>query len=173
MSSLRLIPQLLERNQEYAKSHTPLPLITEFPPGTRGPKTVICTFSAVSIIKFSTDNAPVSCCDGRVDPEAVLGLKPGGMYTIVIACFPTSKDSLSFDSEAIVLRNAGCNVPQNLEDLLLLDHVRGGVEEVLVLEHTDCGVTYATDEEIRESLKKLVPSHSKDIDAFEFGTFKK
>ncbi|KAH8203476.1 hypothetical protein TruAng_002347 [Truncatella angustata] len=156
MSSLRLIPQLLERNQEYAKSHTPLPLITEFPPGTRGPKTVI-----------------FSCCDGRVDPEAVLGLKPGGMYTIVIACFPTSKDSLSFDSEAIVLRNAGCNVPQNLEDLLLLDHVRGGVEEVLVLEHTDCGVTYATDEEIRESLKKLVPSHSKDIDAFEFGTFKK
>ncbi|KAK9413972.1 hypothetical protein SUNI508_11424 [Seiridium unicorne] len=133
MASPRIIPQLLERNAHYAKTHTPMPFIPEFPPEAQKPRVIV-----------------LACCDARVNPEAALGLKPG---------------------EAIVIRNAGCDVPRNMANILLLSHVRPDIEELLIIQHNDCGVTYTTDEAIREGIKTVAPDHVEQIDNLSFGTF--
>jgi carbonic anhydrase len=71
----------------------------------------------------------IGCADMRVDPADVLGLKPG---------------------EAVVLRNIGGRVtPGLLEQLALLGRIGqvagkmpgGGEFHLIVLQHTDCGIT--------------------------------
>jgi carbonic anhydrase len=72
----------------------------------------------------------IGCADMRVDPAHVLGIKPG---------------------EAVVIRNIGGRItPGLLEELDLLRRIGevakaipGGGEEfhIIVLQHTDCGIT--------------------------------
>jgi carbonic anhydrase len=72
----------------------------------------------------------IGCADMRVDPAHVLGIKPG---------------------EAVVLRNIGGRVtPGLLEQLGLLGRIGevagkipggGGQFHLIVLQHTDCGIT--------------------------------
>jgi len=72
----------------------------------------------------------VGCADMRVDPAHVLGIKPG---------------------EALVLRNIGGRItPVLLEELRLLGRIGqvlgkiaggGGEFHLIVLHHTDCGIT--------------------------------
>ncbi|KAK6073359.1 hypothetical protein SCUP515_06971 [Seiridium cupressi] len=126
--------------RQYAKTHTPMPFIPEFPPEAQKPRVIV-----------------LACCDARVNPEAALGLKPGA-------------DPVPH-SEAIVIRNAGCDVPRNMADILLLSHVRPDIEELLIIQHNDCGVTYTTDEAIREGIKTVAPDHVEQIDNLSFGTF--
>jgi carbonic anhydrase len=73
--------------------------------------------------------AVVTCMDCRIDVFAVLGLRVG---------------------EAHVIRNAGGRVTDDvLRSLALSSHVLG-VETVLVMQHTRCGLAGVTDEELRE-----------------------
>src|SRR5271156_1905667 len=72
----------------------------------------------------------IGCCDIRVDPAHVLGIKPG---------------------EAVVIRNIGGRItPGLLEQLGLLGRIGqvaeaipggGGEFHIIVLHHTDCGIT--------------------------------
>jgi carbonic anhydrase len=72
----------------------------------------------------------IGCADMRVDPAHLLGIKPG---------------------EALVLRNIGGRVtPVLLEELALLGRIGqvlgeiaggGGEFHLIVLQHTDCGIT--------------------------------
>jgi len=72
--------------------------------------------------------AVVTCMDARIDVFAVLGLKLG---------------------EAHVLRNAGGRVTEDvLRSLALSTHVLG-VRTVVVMQHTKCGLTGVTDQELR------------------------
>lgn len=71
----------------------------------------------------------VTCMDARIDVFAVLGLNLG---------------------EAHVLRNAGGRVTGDvLRSLALSSHVLG-VDTVVVMQHTKCGLAGVTDEELRE-----------------------
>jgi carbonic anhydrase len=73
--------------------------------------------------------AIVTCMDARIDVFAVLGLHLG---------------------EALVLRNAGGRVTDDvLRSLALSCHVLG-VDTVVVMQHTKCGLAGRTDEELRE-----------------------
>ncbi|KAH8664643.1 carbonic anhydrase [Xylariales sp. PMI_506] len=91
------------------------------------------------------------CLDGRVRPEEFLGLKPRG--------------------EALLIRNAGGHVPRNFNDILLLDQFVG-IEEILVIEHTNCGATQITDEKVQEGISKYSPDgHDHEITELKFGTF--
>jgi carbonic anhydrase len=73
----------------------------------------------------------IGCADMRVDPAHVLGIKPG---------------------EAVVMRNIGGRVtPGLLEQLALLGRIGevagevpggGGEFNLIVLQHTNCGMTY-------------------------------
>jgi carbonic anhydrase len=75
----------------------------------------------------------IGCADMRVDPAHVLGIKPG---------------------EAVVLRNIGGRItPGLLEELGLLGRIGevageipggGGEFHLIVLQHTDCGITRLT-----------------------------
>lgn len=75
----------------------------------------------------------IGCADMRVDPAHILGIKPG---------------------EAVVIRNIGGRItPALLEELGLLARIGqvagatpggGGEFHVIVLQHTNCGMTYLT-----------------------------
>ena len=72
--------------------------------------------------------AIVTCMDARIDVFAVLGLHLG---------------------EAHVIRNAGGRVTDDvLRSLALSSHVLG-VDTVVVMQHTKCGLAGVTDEELR------------------------
>jgi carbonic anhydrase len=72
--------------------------------------------------------AIVTCMDARIDVFAVLGLHLG---------------------EAHVIRNAGGRVTDDvLRSLALSSHVLG-VDTVLVMQHTKCGLVGVTDEELQ------------------------
>ena len=72
--------------------------------------------------------AIVTCMDARIDVFAVLGLHLG---------------------EALVIRNAGGRVTDDaLRSLALATHVLG-VDAVVVMQHTRCGLAGVTDEELR------------------------
>ncbi len=73
--------------------------------------------------------AVVTCMDARIDVFAALGLHLG---------------------EALVVRNAGGRVTDDvLRSLALSAHVLG-VDTVVVMQHTKCGLAGVTDEELRE-----------------------
>src|SRR5580692_7845374 len=72
--------------------------------------------------------AVLTCMDARIDVFAVLGLHLG---------------------EAHVLRNAGGRVTDDvLRSLALSSHVLG-VETVVVMQHTKCGLAGVTDDELQ------------------------
>ncbi len=73
--------------------------------------------------------AVVTCMDARIDVFAVLGLHLG---------------------EAHVIRNAGGRVTDDvLRSLALSTHVLG-VDTVVVMQHTQCGLAGVTDDELKE-----------------------
>jgi carbonic anhydrase len=73
--------------------------------------------------------AVVTCMDARIDVFAVLGLHLG---------------------EAHVIRNAGGRVTDDvLRSLAVSSHVLG-VDTVVVMQHTKCGLVGVTDDELRE-----------------------
>ena len=83
----------------------------------------------VADAKPSRRLAIVTCMDARIDVFAVLGLHLG---------------------EAHVIRNAGGRVTSDvLRSLALSSHVLG-VDTVVVMQHTKCGLAGVTDEELRE-----------------------
>ena len=84
--------------------------------------------------------AVVTCMDARIDVFAALGLHLG---------------------EALVIRNAGGRVTNDvLRSLALAAHVLG-VETVVVMQHTKCGVAGVSDEQLRSMT-------GADVDFFAF-----
>lgn len=73
--------------------------------------------------------AVVTCMDSRIDPLTMLGLEKG---------------------DAKILRNAGGRVTDDvLRTLVLASHLLG-VKRVMVVEHSDCGMTKRTDDEVHQ-----------------------
>jgi carbonic anhydrase len=75
----------------------------------------------------------VTCMDARIDPYAALGLLPG---------------------DAHVLSNAGGVVTDDVIRSLVVSQRLLGTEEVMVIHHTDCGMTSFTDDELADRLEK-------------------
>src|ERR1700761_5001773 len=108
------LDQMLERNKQYAAQQSAAgPLMPSLPKLMPHVKALM-----------------VSCADMRVDPEKILGLKTG---------------------EAVVIRNIGGRItPTLLEQLGMLGRIGqvakempggGGEFHLIVLHHTDCGIT--------------------------------
>ncbi|MGA1289799.1 MAG: beta-class carbonic anhydrase [Ilumatobacteraceae bacterium] len=71
--------------------------------------------------------AIVTCMDSRIDPLAIVGMKPGDVK---------------------ILRNAGARVTEDvLRTLVLATHLLG-VERVLVMPHTDCRMAKGDESDI-------------------------
>ncbi len=73
----------------------------------------------------------ITCMDARVDPVALLGLRPG---------------------DAHVLRNAGGIVTDGEIRSLAFSQLTQGTEEVILIHHTDCGMLTLDDDEFRRRL---------------------
>ena len=107
------LDSILERNKDFAAQQTSATLMPSLPKAMPNVKATI-----------------IACADPRVDPFEILGLTPG---------------------EAVVLRNIGGRVtPVLLEELGLLGRIGqvaaaklagGGEFHLIVLHHTDCGIT--------------------------------
>ena len=88
--------------------------------------------------------ALVTCMDSRIEPLTMLGLHPG---------------------DAKILRNGGARVtPDVLRSLILATHFLG-VNEIAVMQHTDCALADQTDADVRSRLRA---EGTEDVDAWEF-----
>ncbi|MEV4803825.1 carbonic anhydrase [Nonomuraea sp. NPDC049421] len=89
--------------------------------------------------------AVVTCMDSRIDPLGLLGLKPG---------------------DAKILRNAGARVTDDVLRTLVLAVYLLGVERVLVMAHTDCGMSKVRDDDVHD----LTEAHGVDTRMLDFHT---
>src|SRR5437660_11400012 len=78
--------------------------------------------------------AVLTCIDSRIDPLAMLGLRAG---------------------DAKIIRNAGARVTEDSLRSLVLAANLLGVRRVCVVQHTDCAMIGATDDEIRARISAL------------------
>ncbi|KAF2429277.1 carbonic anhydrase [Tothia fuscella] len=91
--------------------------------------------------------ATVTCSDPRVIPEHYLKIGRG---------------------EAAVIRNAGGRVSDAMRSLAALDAL-GNTGTVMVVHHTDCGMTHMSDSGVKKMLRERAPERSAEIDDMEFG----
>jgi carbonic anhydrase len=89
--------------------------------------------------------AVVTCMDSRIDPLGLLGLEAG---------------------DAKILRNAGARVTDDVLRTLVLAVYLLGVERVLVMPHTDCGMAKVTDSDVHA----LTSARGVDTRSLEFHT---
>ena len=79
--------------------------------------------------RAATGLAIVTCMDSRIQPLGMFGLKAG---------------------DAKILRTAGARVTDDVLRSLVLAHYLLGVERVIVVAHTDCGMTKKSDDDVHE-----------------------
>ena len=88
---------------------------------------------------------------------------------IIISCFDKRINPRQFfqftePGEAFVLANAGGRVDNDtLRTLIVLDNVIG-IKTVMIVHHTDCGLTHVTDEKIRTQLKERNPENAGEVE---------
>ncbi|WP_331272092.1 beta-class carbonic anhydrase [Motilibacter aurantiacus] len=87
--------------------------------------------------------AVVTCMDSRIDPLGLLGLAPG---------------------DAKILRTAGARVTDDVLRSLVLAHYLLGVERVMVLAHTDCGMAKARDEDVHAAVRAQAGIDSRSLE---------
>jgi carbonic anhydrase len=78
--------------------------------------------------------AVLTCIDSRIDPLAMLGLRPG---------------------DAKIIRNAGARVTKDVLRSLVLAVNLLGVTRICVVKHTDCAVIGTSDDEIRARISAI------------------
>jgi carbonic anhydrase len=95
--------------------------------------------------------AVVTCMDSRMDIFAILGLNNG---------------------EAHIIRNAGGVVTDDVIRSLAISQRKLNTREILVINHTECGMLTFTDDEFRENLRQETgmkppwsPESFSDLDA--------
>src|SRR6059058_2480376 len=75
--------------------------------------------------------AVVTCMDSRIDPLAMLGLRPG---------------------DAKILRNAGARVTDDVLRTLVLASYLLGVDRVMVVAHTGCRMAGGTEDDVHRAI---------------------
>ena len=87
--------------------------------------------------------AVVTCMDSRIEPLQMLGLSHG---------------------DAKILRNGGARVTDDVLRTLVLAVALLGVERVLVVPHTDCGMTKRNDQQVQEAVRELTGVDARSIE---------
>jgi len=90
--------------------------------------------------------ALVTCMDARIDPLLALGLAAGDAY---------------------VLRNAGAQITADMLTTLVLAVRLLGVKRVMIMAHTNCRMTTATDDEVHAA---ILADSGADTRSLDFGT---
>jgi carbonic anhydrase len=77
--------------------------------------------------------AVLTCMDSRIEPLTMLGLQPG---------------------DAKILRNAGARVTDDVLGTLVIARHLLRVERLMVIAHTNCRMTAASDDELRDAVRE-------------------
>jgi carbonic anhydrase len=96
--------------------------------GAHAPQAATPTLGA----KPLTSVAIVTCMDARISTRAMLGVNPGDVH---------------------VIRNAGGIVTDDVMRSLIVSQVALGTSEVMVIQHTGCGMEGLDDDAFRERLR--------------------
>jgi len=86
--------------------------------------------------------AVLTCMDSRIDPLSMLGLGKG---------------------DAKILRNAGARVTDDMLRTLVLSHYLLGVKRVMVVAHTDCGMSSKSEEQVHATIKEMSGLDSRSL----------
>ena len=89
----------------------------------------------------------ITCMDARIDPAKALGLEIG---------------------DAHVIRNAGGRVSDDAIRSLIISTTLLGTREVVVIQHTDCGMLTFKNEDLRAKLADERGTDASDIDFLPF-----
>lgn len=89
--------------------------------------------------------AVVTCMDSRIEPLQMLGMERGDVK---------------------ILRNAGARVTDDVLRTLVLAVALLGVERILVVPHTDCGMVKNDDDRVQEAVKECTGMDARSIDFF-------
>ena len=89
--------------------------------------------------------AIIACMDARLSPEQFLGLKTG---------------------DAHIIRNAGGIVTEDAIRSLIISHHLLGTQEVIIVNHTDCGMLTFKDEELTARLEAATNAAAVTPDRF-------
>ena len=92
--------------------------------------------------------AVLTCMDARIDPEALLGLRPG---------------------DAHVIRNAGGRASDDAIRSLIISSRLLGTREFAVVHHTDCGMLTFSNDDLRGKLEAETGADASGIDFLPFG----
>ena len=87
--------------------------------------------------------AIVTCIDSRIDPLAMVGLRPG---------------------DAKIIRNAGARITEDALRSLVLATNFLKVTRICVVQHTDCALVGRSDAELREDIAANTGAHLDDWD---------
>jgi len=77
----------------------------------------------------------LACMDARIIVSQILGVKPG---------------------EAHIIRNAGGIVTDDVLRSVLISHHLLGTRELMIIEHTDCGMLTFTDDDLLDRLRRTM-----------------
>jgi carbonic anhydrase len=86
--------------------------------------------------------AVLTCIDSRIDPLAMLGLKPG---------------------DAKILRNAGARVTEDVLATLVMATYLLGVERFMVIAHTDCRMSAGSEDELHRAIRESGGPETSDL----------
>ncbi len=99
-----------------------------------------------------------------------IGLSPKPRRRLaVLTCMDTrlSRATLGLEEgDAHILRNAGGIVTEDALRSLLISHYLLETEEFMVVNHTDCGLLGASDEELRERIRRRTGTESPEPASF-------
>ncbi|KAI8628059.1 carbonic anhydrase [Xylariaceae sp. FL1651] len=93
-----------------------------------------------------------SCIDFRAAPEQLLEMH---------------------GEEAFIVRNLGGRVKASIADLAFVEHVSQGqaIKDIIIMHHTDCGLTHFEQGAIHEALKAKHPEAAHEIDQLKMPTY--
>ncbi|KAJ7634973.1 carbonic anhydrase [Roridomyces roridus] len=105
-------------------------------------------FSLLRTLPRGAMTVIISCFDPRAIPEQYFGLKPGQQIPPVI-------------------RVAGGRAKDTLKSLLIAEYAFG-LGDVVIVHHTDCGMTHMTDAGVKQFFKEQCPHKAAELDAMHF-----
>lgn len=141
------VQDFIARNEAYSHNHQPFPTVEEL----------------VTAGYPRTDTAIICCADPRSDPTQYLQLKGGKTP----ALSPSTMRIYLRVADAVIFRSGGAKAQNVLESLIAVDTLLG-FQNVMIIQHTDCGGLRIRDAKIKEGLKQLAPNHAHEVDAMTF-----
>ncbi|KAE9370975.1 carbonic anhydrase [Stipitochalara longipes BDJ] len=96
---------------------------------------------------------------------------------LVFSCLDFRAPPLEFldvkGNEIFVVQNLGGRVKGSLNSLIFLDTLSQGtaLEQVVIIHHTNCGLTLTTEEGLHDALKAEYSDQAEEIEKIEFGNY--